>query len=110
MVNKDLRLSAILKKSAFANAIRVNGAIGGSTNAVVHQPAVAGRIGTELTLDDWDRLGHDVPTILDLMPSGRFLMEDFCYAGAPALRPTATGLSMTERFASQLGRYEAYRT
>ncbi|QPC94659.1 IlvD/Edd family dehydratase [Mesorhizobium sp. INR15] len=81
MVNEDLRLSAILKKEAFANAIRVNGAIGGSTNAVVHLLAIAGRIGTELTLDDWDRYGRDVPTILDLMPSGRFLMEDFCYAG-----------------------------
>ncbi|RUX72509.1 dihydroxy-acid dehydratase [Mesorhizobium sp. M7A.F.Ca.US.006.04.2.1] len=81
MVNENLRPSAILKKEAFANAIRVNGAIGGSTNAVVHLLAIAGRVGTELTLDDWDRYGRDVPTILDLMPSGRFLMEDFCYAG-----------------------------
>jgi L-arabonate dehydrase len=81
MVNEDLRLSAILKKSAFANAIRVNGAIGGSTNAVVHLLAIAGRIGTELTLDDWDALGRGVPTILNLMPSGKYLMEEFCYAG-----------------------------
>lgn len=81
MVNDDLRPSATLTKQAFGNAIRVNGAIGGSTNAVVHLLAIAGRVGTELSLDDWDALGRDVPTILDLMPSGRFLMEDFCYAG-----------------------------
>lgn len=86
MVHEDLRLSSILKKAAFANAIRVNGAVGGSTNAVVHLLAIAGRIGTELSLDDWDRLGRDVPTILNLMPSGAYLMEDFCYAGGlPAL-------------------------
>ncbi|MCR9138001.1 MAG: dihydroxy-acid dehydratase [Alphaproteobacteria bacterium] len=81
MVHADLRMSAILKKTAFDNAIRVNGAIGGSTNAVVHLLAIAGRIGTDLSLDDWDRLGRDVPTILNLMPSGTYLMEDFCYAG-----------------------------
>ncbi|MBL0371478.1 dihydroxy-acid dehydratase [Rhizobium sp. KVB221] len=81
MVAEDLRLSNILTREAFANAIRVNGAIGGSTNAVVHLLAIAGRVGTELTLDDWDRFGRDVPTILNLMPSGAYLMEDFCYAG-----------------------------
>jgi L-arabonate dehydrase len=81
MVNEGLCMSRILTRAAFANAIRVNGAIGGSTNAVIHLLAVAGRIGTELTLEDWDLYGRDVPTILDLMPSGRFLMEDFCYAG-----------------------------
>lgn len=81
MVHEDLRLSAILRREAFANAIRVNGAIGGSTNAVVHLLAIAGRIGCELSLDDWDTFGRDIPTILDLMPSGRFLMEEFCYAG-----------------------------
>jgi dihydroxy-acid dehydratase len=81
MVDEDLRPSHILKRANFANAIKVNGAIGGSTNAVVHLLAIAGRVGTDLTLDDWDRFGRDVPTILDLMPSGRFLMEDFCYAG-----------------------------
>ncbi|WP_349261669.1 IlvD/Edd family dehydratase [Geminicoccus sp.] len=86
MVVDDLRLSKILTPAAFANAIRVNGAIGGSTNAVVHLLAIAGRIGVDLTLEDWDRLGRDVPCLLDLMPSGRFLMEDFCYAGGlPAL-------------------------
>jgi len=81
MVKEDLRLSAILTRKAFANAIRVNGAVGGSTNAVVHLLAIAGRIGTELSLEDWDHFGRDVPTILNLMPSGKFLMEEFCYAG-----------------------------
>jgi dihydroxy-acid dehydratase len=81
MVHEDQRLSQVLTAAAFANAIRVNGAIGGSTNAVVHLLAIAGRIGVKLGLDDWDRLGREVPTIVDLMPSGRFLMEDFCYAG-----------------------------
>lgn len=81
MVREDLRLSAILTREAFANAIRVNGAIGGSTNAVVHLLAIAGRIGAKLTLDDWDHFGRNIPTILNLMPSGKYLMEDFCYAG-----------------------------
>jgi dihydroxy-acid dehydratase len=81
MVKEDLRMSKILTREAFQNAVRANGAIGGSTNAVVHLLAIAGRLGIELTLDDWDKWGRDVPTIVDLMPSGRFLMEDFCYAG-----------------------------
>lgn len=81
MVKEDLRLSAILTREAFANAIRVNGAIGGSTNAVVHLLAIAGRIGAQLSLDDWDKFGQNIPTILNLMPSGKYLMEDFCYAG-----------------------------
>ncbi|MES1201777.1 MAG: L-arabinonate dehydratase [Pseudomonadota bacterium] len=86
MVHDDLKPSQILTKQAFENAIRVNGAIGGSTNAVIHLLALAGRVGVDLTLDDWDRAGRDVPTLVDLMPSGRFLMEDFCYAGGiPAL-------------------------
>jgi L-arabonate dehydrase len=81
MVREDLKLSKILTKQAFENAIRVNGAIGGSTNAVIHLLALAGRVGIDLSLDDWDRMGKGVPTIVDLMPSGRFLMEDFYYAG-----------------------------
>lgn len=81
MVKEDLRISKILTRKAFQNAIRANGAIGGSTNAVVHLLAIAGKLGVELSLDDWDAWGRDVPTIVDLMPSGRFLMEDFCYAG-----------------------------
>ena len=78
---EDLRISQILTRQAFENAIRVNGAVGGSTNAVIHLLAMAGRMGVKVTLDDWDRLGRDVPTLVDLMPSGRFLMEDFYYAG-----------------------------
>ncbi|MDA0230536.1 MAG: L-arabinonate dehydratase [Proteobacteria bacterium] len=81
MVHEDLRISQILTRQAFENAVRINGAIGGSTNAVVHLIAIAGRIGVEFGLDDWDSLGRDIPTIVDLMPSGRFLMEDFYYAG-----------------------------
>ena len=81
MVREDLRMSKILTKDAFENAIMVNGAIGGSTNAVVHLLAVAGRIGVKLSLDDWDRLGRDMPCLVNLMPSGKYLMEDFYYAG-----------------------------
>jgi len=81
MVRNDLRIARILTRHAFENAIRVNGAVGGSTNAVIHLLAIAGRVGLEVTLDDWDNLGREVPTIVDLMPSGRFLMEDFYYAG-----------------------------
>ena len=81
MVKEDMRMSKILTKQAFENAIRVNGAIGGSTNAVVHLLAIARRIGVKLTLDDWDRLGRDLPCLVNLMPSGEFLMEDFYYAG-----------------------------
>ena len=81
LVEEDIRISQILTKPAFENAIRTNGAIGGSTNAVIHLIAIARRLGVDLSLDDWDRLGRDVPTIVDLMPSGRFLMEDFYYAG-----------------------------
>nr|WP_306456040.1 IlvD/Edd family dehydratase [Oceanibacterium hippocampi] len=81
MVREDLRLSKILTRAAFENAIRANGAIGGSTNAIVHLLAIAGRIGVDLTLDDWDRLGREVPCLVNLMPSGAHLMEDFYYAG-----------------------------
>ncbi|WP_217477173.1 IlvD/Edd family dehydratase [Stutzerimonas stutzeri] len=81
MVHEDLRLSKVLTKQAFENAIRVNAAIGGSTNAVIHLKAIAGRIGVELELDDWTRIGRGMPTIVDLQPSGRFLMEEFYYAG-----------------------------
>ena len=71
MVREDLRLSKILTRAAFENAIRANGAIGGSTNAVLHLIAIAGRLGVELDLDDWDRLGRAVPCLVNLMPSGR---------------------------------------
>jgi L-arabonate dehydrase len=81
MVHEDLKMSKILTSDAFENAIMVNGAIGGSTNAVVHLLAIAGRVGVKMSLDDWDRLGHDMPCLVNLMPSGKYLMEDFYYAG-----------------------------
>lgn len=81
MVKDDLKPSDIMTKQAFENAIRTNGAIGGSTNAVVHLLAIAGRVGADITLDDWDRCGRDVATIVNLMPSGKYLMEEFFYAG-----------------------------
>ncbi len=81
MVRDNVKMSQILTRKAFENAIRVNAAIGGSTNAVLHLLALAGRVGVKLELDDFDRLGHELPLLVDLMPSGRFLMEDFYYAG-----------------------------
>jgi len=81
MVKEDLTISKILKREAFENAIRTNAAIGGSTNAVIHLIALARRVGVKLDLDDWDSLGRNVNTMVNLMPSGKFLMEDFYYAG-----------------------------
>ena len=81
MVKEGLTISKILTREAFENAIRTNAAIGGSTNAVIHLIALARRVGVKLDLDDWDSLGRGVNTMLNLMPSGKFLMEDFYYAG-----------------------------
>ena len=81
LVEKDMRMSTILKRENFENAIMVNGAIGGSTNAVIHLQAIAGRMGMDIGLDDWDKLGQDIPCLVNLMPSGAHLMEDFYYAG-----------------------------
>lgn len=81
IVHEDLRLSQVLTLDAFRNAVRVTAAIGGSTNAVLHLIAIAGRLGLPFGLAEWDEWGRNVPTLVDLMPSGRFLMEDFCYAG-----------------------------
>ncbi|MDZ4356837.1 MAG: IlvD/Edd family dehydratase, partial [Variovorax sp.] len=81
MVHEDMNMSKILTRQAIENAIKVNAAIGGSTNFVIHLLAIAGRIGVELTLDDFDRLAADLPCLVNLQPSGQFLMEDFCYAG-----------------------------
>ncbi len=109
MVLENQTLSQVLTRKAFENAIKVNGAIGGSTNAVIHLLAIAGRVGVDLNLDDWDRVGRDVPTIVDLMPSGRFLMEELAYAGGiPAVMKrmehllhldimTAAGTTMRDR-------------
>ena len=81
LVREDVTISQILTRAAFENAIRVNGALGGSTNAVIHLLAIAGRLGVPLSLADWDPLGRDVPTLVDFKPSGRYLMEDLYYAG-----------------------------
>ncbi len=81
LISSDLTPSKIMTRAAFENAIRVNAAIGGSTNAVVHLLAIAGRLGVELTLGDFDALAADVPTLVNLQPNGKYLMEDFCYAG-----------------------------
>jgi len=110
MVREDLRISKVLRRENFLNAVRANGALGGSTNAVIHLIAIAGRAGVDFSLDDWDRYGREVPTLVDIMPSGRFLMEDYYYAGGlPAVMralgehgmldkdaPTVTGQSMWE--------------
>ena len=81
MVKENLIMSKVVTKESFENAIRVNGAIGGSTNAVIHLAAVAGRLEIDLTLDDWEKCGKDIPTLVNLQPSGKYLMEDFYYAG-----------------------------
>lgn len=81
MVHEDLTISKILTRAAFENGVRALGAIGGSTNAVVHLIAIARRLGVSFTLDDLDALGRGIPCLVDLMPSGRFLMEDFFEAG-----------------------------
>ncbi|GAB2879547.1 IlvD/Edd family dehydratase [Streptomyces mayteni] len=110
MVEEGLRPSHILTRDAFENAIRVNAAIGGSTNAIIHLTAIAGRVGVDLTPEDFDALARAVPTLVNLMPSGTYLMEDFCYAGGlPAVlaelvrggllhgdRLTVTGRSVAE--------------
>jgi L-arabonate dehydrase len=93
MVHEDLRMSAIATRAAFENAIRVNAAIGGSTNAIIHLLALAGRLGVPLTVDDFDELTREIPWLVDLQPSGRFLMEDFFYAGgAPTVMHELGGL------------------
>ncbi|WP_341937948.1 IlvD/Edd family dehydratase [Marinimicrobium sp. C2-29] len=88
MVQEDLKPSDIMTRESFINAIRTIAAVGGSTNAVIHLKAIAQRLGVELSLDDWQTYGQPVPTIVDLQPSGRFLMEEFYYAGGlpPVLR------------------------
>ena len=81
MVQEDLRPSSILTRPSFENAIMVNAAVGGSTNFIIHLLAIAGRVGVELSLEDFDTLGSHLPLLVNLMPSGQFLMEDFFYAG-----------------------------
>ncbi|HYE53954.1 MAG TPA: dihydroxy-acid dehydratase, partial [Chitinophagaceae bacterium] len=81
MVKEDLRISHVLTRKAFENAIRVNAAVGGSSNFIIHLTAIAGRVGVQLDLEDFDKLGSSIPLLLNLMPSGKYLMEDFYYAG-----------------------------
>ncbi len=111
MVHEDLLLSHILTREAFENAIKTLAAIGGSTNAVIHLIAIAGRMGVKLTVEDFDRLGSEMPCLVNLQPSGKYLMEDFCYAGGlPAVMKeieqslhlgalTATGQSIGQNIA-----------
>lgn len=81
MIKEDMRLSKILTKDAFENAIKVNAAVGGSTNFVIHLVAIAGRIGIKLTLEEFDSIGGKLPLLVNVQPSGKYLMEDFFYAG-----------------------------
>ena len=81
MVKENITMSKIVTKKSFENAIKVNGAIGGSTNAVIHLAAIAGRMEIDLDLDDWNKCGEGIPTLVNLQPSGKYLMEDFYYAG-----------------------------
>ncbi|MDP5169535.1 MAG: dihydroxy-acid dehydratase [Bacteroidia bacterium] len=81
MVKENLKLSKILTREAFENAIMANAAIGGSTNVMIHLTAIAGRIGVDLNIDDFDTVGSHIPLLANLMPAGKFLMEDFYYAG-----------------------------
>ena len=81
MVKENLTIDKILTREAFENAIKVNAAVGGSSNFIIHLTAIAGRIGVELNLEDFDSIGSKIPLLLNLMPSGKYLMEDFYYAG-----------------------------
>ncbi|CAN5505509.1 L-arabinonate dehydratase [soil metagenome] len=81
MVKENLTIDKILTREAFENAIVVNAAVGGSSNFIIHLTAIAGRIGVDITLDDFDTIGSSIPLLLNLMPSGKYLMEDFFYAG-----------------------------
>src|SRR5258705_9121005 len=81
MVFADRKPSDILTREAFLNAIRVNSALGGSTNAPIHLNAIARHMGVDLTLDDWETHGHGVPLLVNLQPAGKYLGEDFYRAG-----------------------------
>ena len=111
MVKEDLKISKILTRDAFENAIKVNAAVGGSSNFIIHLTAIAGRMGVPLNLEDFDDIGSKMPLLVNLMPSGKFLMEDFYYAGGipavlkqmqPVLKMdtlTVTGKTHTENIA-----------
>jgi dihydroxy-acid dehydratase len=100
MVHEDMRMSQILKRTNFENAIRALAAIGGSTNAVIHLIALAGRIGVPLALEDFDKIGSTVSNIVDIQPSGTHLMEDFYYAGGlPVVLKTLAESGLLDRSA-----------
>lgn len=102
MVNEDLKLSDILNREAFENAIKINTAIGGSTNFVIHLMAIAGRVGVDLTLDDFDKLSRDLPLLVNLQPSGEYFMEDFYYAGGlpPVVKELLPKLNISAKTAT----------
>ncbi len=81
MVKEDLKISKILTREAFENSIVINAGVGGSTNFIIHLLAIAGRMGVELKLEDFDKIGSKIPLLANLKPSGKYLMEDFYYAG-----------------------------
>jgi L-arabonate dehydrase len=81
MVKEDMKLSQILTRKTFENSIVINAAIGGSTNFIIHLLAIAGRVGVDLKLEDFDSIGSKIPLLVNLKPSGKYLMEDFFYAG-----------------------------
>ncbi|MEO6849237.1 MAG: IlvD/Edd family dehydratase [Mucilaginibacter sp.] len=115
MVKEDLRLSNILTRNAFENAIKVNAAIGGSTNFVIHLLAIAGRIGIDLELNDFNHLSENIPLIANLQPSGQYFMEDLFYAGGlPVVLKaldgilhreciTANGKTIAENYSNAIG-------
>lgn len=96
MVHEDLKLSDILTRPAFENSIVVNAAVGGSTNFIIHLQAIAGRIGVDLCLEDFDRIGGHIPLLVNLMPSGKYLMEDYYYAGGLGVVINALGDLLNE--------------
>ena len=114
MVKEDLKLSKILTRKAFENSIVTNAAVGGSTNLIIHLTAIAGRIGVKLNLEDFDIVGSKVPLLVNLKPSGKYLMEDFFYAGGlpvvmKELKPllhdetiTVNGKKITDNYESEV--------
>lgn len=114
MVKEDLKLSKILTRKAFENSIVTNAAVGGSTNLIIHLTAIAGRIGVKLNLEDFDIVGSKVPLLVNLKPSGKYLMEDFFYAGGlpvvmKELKPllhnetiTVNGKNITDNYESEV--------
>ncbi|MBA4144790.1 MAG: dihydroxy-acid dehydratase, partial [Cytophaga sp.] len=113
MVKEDLKLSDILTRKAFENAIMVNAGIGGSTNFIIHLLALAGRIGVDLSLDDFDHLSANIPLVANLQPSGKYFMEDLYYAGGlpPVMKEldrflhgeciTVNGKTLNENYATE---------